>query len=206
MRTADADILIIPGWSGSGPDHWQTRWEKSLKTARRVEQDDWLNPDRAHWVVAIQTAIAASTRPVILVAHSLGVVASVHALADAPAGQVRGAFLVAPADVDRAHVWPVTQGHRFNPAVSGFAPIPHGPLPCASALITSANDPYCTLARAHALAMGWGSKIMDAGEVGHINADSGHGPWPEGLMQFGLFMRTLSEPPRSASRLEQDRF
>ena len=38
MKTSEADILIIPGWSSSGPDHWQTRWEKNLKTARRVEQ------------------------------------------------------------------------------------------------------------------------------------------------------------------------
>ena len=195
MRTAEADILIIPGWSSSGPDHWQTRWEKSLKTARRVDQVDWFNPTRAVWVDAINAAISKCTRPVIIVGHSLGVIAAVHALAEKKQyGKVRGAFLVAPADVDHAHLWPVTQGHTFRPGASGFAPIPHGPLPCASALVTSANDPYCSLARAHALAHGWGSKIMDAGDVGHINAESGHGPWPDGLMQFGWFMRTLSEP------------
>ena len=41
MRTSDADILMVPGWNGSGPDHWQSRWERNLKTARRIEQDDW---------------------------------------------------------------------------------------------------------------------------------------------------------------------
>ena len=34
MKTADVDILIVPGWQDSGPDHWQSRWERSLKTAK----------------------------------------------------------------------------------------------------------------------------------------------------------------------------
>jgi predicted alpha/beta hydrolase family esterase len=44
MKAADADILIVPGVNGSGPDHWQTRWERKLSTARRVEQADWDSP------------------------------------------------------------------------------------------------------------------------------------------------------------------
>ena len=49
MKTADVDILIIPGWSSSGPDHWQTRWETRLPNARRVEQEDWYKPTRDGW-------------------------------------------------------------------------------------------------------------------------------------------------------------
>ena len=41
MRSTDAALLIVPGWQGSGPDHWQSRWERSLSTARRVQQADW---------------------------------------------------------------------------------------------------------------------------------------------------------------------
>jgi uncharacterized protein len=204
MRTADADILIIPGWSSSGPDHWQTRWERSLKTARRVEQADWIKPTRQAWVQAIQLAIAACERPVVLVGHSLGVIAAVETLSETATKPVRGAFLVAPADVERAHLWPVTQGHMFDPHAAGFTPIPHGRLPCPSALVSSRNDPYCTLERAHAFALGWGAKIMEAGDVGHINADSGHGPWPDGLMQFGWFMRSLSEPAAAAAPGQTD--
>ena len=37
----------------------------------------------------------------------------------------------------------------------------------------------------------WGATLVDAGETGHINAASGHGPWPEGLLQFGKFLRAL---------------
>ena len=195
MRTADADILIIPGWSSSGPDHWQTRWETSLKTARRVEQADWLNPDRTAWTDRIATDIAACRRPVILVAHSLGVVAAVHTLARDGMGQVAGAFLVAPADIENADRWPVTQGQTLDPAAGGFAPIPRFPLPCPSALVASVNDPYCSLERARSLAGAWGSKFWEAGEAGHINAASGHGPWPDGLMQFGWLMRQIDGCP-----------
>lgn len=194
MRTADADILIIPGWSSSGPDHWQTRWHRSLKTARLVEQADWHMPERHAWVSAIHHAIAACERPVVLVGHSLGVIAAVHALADHPHASVKGAFLVAPADIDYAHEWPLTQGQTLPLSASrGFAPVPLEPIACPSAVIASANDPYCSLDRARLFAASWGSKLFEAGDVGHINAASGHGPWPDGLMQFGWFLRHLSE-------------
>ncbi len=49
MRAADADILIVPGWSDSGPDHWQSRWQGKLSTARRVVQRDFEKPIRAEW-------------------------------------------------------------------------------------------------------------------------------------------------------------
>jgi uncharacterized protein len=195
MRTADADILIIPGWSSSGPDHWQTRWERSLKTARRVEQADWLAPDRAAWTAAIAGEIATATRPVILVAHSLGVMAAVHALAEGPAStssKVAGAFLVAPADIETAQKWPVTQGLSLDSMAGGFSPVPRGKLPCPSAVVASASDPYCSLDRARSFAHDWGSHLFEAGDVGHINTASGHGPWPDGLMQFGWFLRKLS--------------
>lgn len=193
MKTADADILIVPGWSSSGEDHWQTRWQRSLKTARRVEQADWYNPDEASWTAAIRAEVARSTRPVVLVGHSLGVIATVHALSsgDLQPGRVAGAFLVAPADVERAGNWPVTQGQTFDTATSGFAPIPMGRLGCPSAVVASASDPYCSAERAKAFATAWGSSLFEAGDVGHINTASGHGPWPEGLMQLGWFLKRL---------------
>ena len=53
-------------------------------------------------------------------------------------------------------------------------------LPFASVLVGSRNDPFCTLAKAQALAADWGARWVDLGEAGHINADSGLGDWPEG--------------------------
>jgi predicted alpha/beta hydrolase family esterase len=84
---------------------------------------------------------------------------------------VAGAFLVAPSDVE-APSYPVP--------VNGFAPIPLAPLPFPSTVLASSNDPYITMARATAFAQAWGSRLVDIGEAGHVNADSGHGAWPEG--------------------------
>jgi predicted alpha/beta hydrolase family esterase len=180
MKTADCDILIVPGYGNSGPRHWQTRWEARLPHARRVHQDDWDRPDRASWAARIVGEVEASTRPVVLVAHSLGVIAVAHAAPSLSSGKVRAAFLVAPADTARADM---------PPAVTRtFGAVPRDPLPFASMLVASRNDPYCDFATADDMAATWGSVLVDAGEAGHINADSGYGPWPEGLTRFATLL------------------
>ena len=203
MKTSEADILIIPGWSSSGADHWQTRWENNIKTARRVEQQDWVRPDKDAWVARIVEAAAQSVRPVVLVAHSLGAVAVAHAgarLARLPAPPV-GAFLVAPADVDNALSWPVTNGEMFGATQeTGFAPAPRLILPFPSVLVASSNDPYCSLDRSRQLATMWGSALIESGAVGHLNVASGHGPWPDGLLAFGIFLQRLSSAPVPSKR------
>ncbi|MBU2582182.1 MAG: alpha/beta hydrolase [Alphaproteobacteria bacterium] len=191
MRAAEADILIVPGWSGSEDDHWQSRWQRNLKTARRVEQEDWFEPSLDAWIERIKAAVEAARRPVVLVAHSLGAATTVHAASRLPAGKVAGAFLVAPADVDNADKWPVTRGYDPVKSLKGFAPLPREPLPFPAMLVASSNDPYCAFARACELSAFWGAHLIEAGECGHINVTSGHGPWPEGTLRFGLFMKGL---------------
>ena len=177
MRIAEADILIIPGLGGSGPDHWQTRWEQKLSTARRIEQADWHRPILSDWSDRIAEAVEAATRPAIIVAHSLGVLAAAHAAKRFEAGKVRAGFLVSPPS-EKA----IAEIESIDPA---FAPVPRDPLPFPSLVIASRNDLYGDYKDAEDLAYAWGAQIVDAGDAGHINADSGHGPWPEGLMRFG---------------------
>jgi uncharacterized protein len=193
MKTADVDILIVPGWQDSGPDHWQSRWERSLKTARRVIQDDWDNPCVDAWGDRIAKFVSGATQPVVLVAHSLGVPAVVYAGEKLKGRGVIGAFLVAPADIEFAHFWPDTGGERWPPkrGPGGFSNMPDVKLAFPSHLVVANNDLYCSYARAVMLASQWGASITDAGETGHINIASGHGPWPEGLLAFGQFLRTL---------------
>ncbi len=191
MRTSEADILIVPGWSNSGPDHWQSRWERSLSTARRIEQEDWIHPSKDGWVGRIITAVVETTRPAVFVAHSLGVAAVVHAATKLPAGAVAGGFLVAPADVDQAANWPETEGHVWPSTHAAFAPLPTKALPFPSVLVASSNDPYCALARARQLAECWGSTFIDGGNMEHINVNSGPGPWPDGLLRFGMLLKQL---------------
>jgi uncharacterized protein len=182
MRTSDVDILIVPGLAGSGPDHWQSRWEAKLSTARRVEQDDWDRPRRDAWIERLAEAVAGAARPVVLIAHSLGVLTVVHGAPRLPA-TIAGAFLVAPPD--EAAIAALPEVDR------AFVPIPHAPLPFPSILIASADDPYCALAVAEDLSFAWGAAFANAGAAGRINSESGHGPWPEGLMRFAGFLKQL---------------
>ena len=101
---APVSVVIVPGWRNSGPGHWQSLWAARIAGAVRVEQEDWLQPHRSPWVASVEEAIAAAPHPVILVAHSLGCIASVHAveqLRSKPAGSIAGALFVAPADPER---------------------------------------------------------------------------------------------------------
>ena len=45
--------------------------------------------------------------------------------------------------------------------------------------------------RAADMATAWGSELHFAGEAGHINLASGHGPWPEGLLMFTRLMQRI---------------
>ncbi len=193
MKSSNVDILIVPGWQNSGPEHWQTRWEKNLRTARRVIQDDWDNPNVETWGDRIAKFASGATQPVVIVAHSLGVPAVVYAGDKLRGRGVIGTFLVAPADVEFAHFWPDTGGERWPPVNGdgGYTRMPETTLPFPAHLIVANNDLYCSYARAEYLAEKWGAKLTDAGETGHINTASGHGPWPEGLLQFGQFLRGL---------------
>ncbi|SMQ66254.1 hypothetical protein SAMN06295905_1434 [Devosia lucknowensis] len=182
MRIADADILILPGLGGIKPGHWQTRWAEKMKTAAIVEQADWWEPNADDWIDTIIQAAQLTTRTVVFVCHSTSVSALVHAAPRLP-DNVRGAFLVAPTDVEESPAAPK--------AIHVFRPVPRDPLPFPSMVVASSNDPYVTLERAVEFANCWGSDFHQAGEAGHINVDSGHGPWPEGLLMFTRLMQRL---------------
>ena len=184
MRTSDVDILIVPGWTNAGPDHWQSRWERHFKTARRIEQADWETPRCADWVERIVAAVEApSERPAVIVAHSCGVTAVVHAAPRLAGSRLRGAFFVAPADMEGRDDWLAKGG--------GFAPVPMRPLPFPTRLIGSSNDEWCSAERAQEMGRAWGSDVSIVAGAGHINTASGHGAWPEGLLTFGLFLKRL---------------
>ncbi|MBD8554697.1 serine hydrolase family protein [Rhizobium sp. CFBP 8762] len=186
MKASETEILIVPGYTNSGPDHWQTRWQSRLASARRVEQAEWAKPVREDWVARLVEEINAATKPVVIVAHSLGVSTVVQALPHFDTSKVAGAFLVAPPDVANEKIRPK---HLMT-----FGPYPRDPLPFPSLMVASRNDPFSTYEHADDIANAWGSMLVDAGESGHINAESGHGPWPEGTMVFAQFLSRLKAP------------
>jgi hypothetical protein len=164
-------ILILPGYGDSGDEHWQSHWERSDPACRRVVQDDWLEPRRDDWIAALERAVGACASPPVLAAHSLGCALVAHwaARTRRPA---KGALLVAPADVDS----PI----HTSAEVRSFSPMPLTPLPFSSIVVASTDDPFASLARATAFAAAWGSRLITLDRAGHINADAGFGPWPEG--------------------------
>lgn len=182
MKAKDAEILIVPGYTNSGPGHWQTRWQDKLSTARRVEQAEWSKPVREDWTRQIAERVNAAKAPVVLVGHSLGVAACVQAVSlfERP---LAGAFLVAPPDVANPDIRP---RHLMT-----FGPYPRDPLPFPSLVVASRNDPFCNFDVAEDISAAWGSLFVDAGEAGHLNTESGHGPWPEGLLVFARFLARL---------------
>lgn len=175
----DLHVLTLPGWQGSGPAHWQSRWE-ALHGDVRVEQDDWTWPLRGDWMMRLDEAIGAiaqahgATAPVALVAHSLGCqLVAAWAAHSSKTAHVRAALLVAPPDVEHADTPP--QLHSFAPIVRARLPFP------ALALI-SEDDPFCAPPRARRMVADWGCRSRGTGARGHLNADSGLGDWPEGRL------------------------
>lgn len=93
-------ILLLPGIGNSGPEHWQTLWEKEDVRIQRIDVQDWENPDRCHWVKNLERAVNLAGPDVVLVAHSLGCLQVAHWAASSHSA-IRGALLVAVPDPDR---------------------------------------------------------------------------------------------------------
>lgn len=181
MPTTSPRILTLPGWQNSGPDHWQSRWER-LHGYERLEQHDWQRPLRGDWSARLQEVVVDSPGPVVLVAHSLACLLVAWWAAHSPdARKVQGALLVAPPDVERPDL---------RQQLPGWAPMACQPLPFPAVLVASRNDPYGSAAHAQALADAWGGQYVDVGARGHLNADSGLGDWPEGLALLQTLIAT----------------
>jgi hypothetical protein len=164
-------VLVLPGYADSGPEHWQTLWERRHGYVR-VEQADWLEPECAAWTSTLEQAVRDAPAPVVLVAHSLGCILVAHWARQGAVERVRGALLVAPPDVDEAQ--------HMLPEVASFAPVPLEPLPFRTIVVASTTDPYVDAARAREMAGAWRARLVEVGDAGHLNAESNLGDWPAG--------------------------
>jgi uncharacterized protein len=164
-------ILTVPGYTGSGPDHWQSFWERRHAAWVRVEQSDWDHPEREQWMETLRGHLHRQRPPVVLVGHSCGSITVVQWAQRYGPGPVVAAMLVAPADVDAPGA---------PEPIRSLAPVPLGPLPFPSLLVASDNDPYLSLVRARQFARRWGSHLHVVPGAEHLNTAAGYGPWPEG--------------------------
>lgn len=162
-------VLILPGLGDSGPLHWQSRWEVLHPSYRRVQMPDWDHPKLEAWLSALDATVQSCATAPVIVAHSLGCLAVAHWAARG--GRVHAALLVAVPD---------PTGPEFPAVARSFGPVPLAPLAFPSRLVASRTDPYANFDFASRCAEAWGSALTDAGDVGHINAESGLGDWPAG--------------------------
>jgi uncharacterized protein len=183
--------LLLPGWQNSGPDHWQSLWQ-AQHGYQRVMQHDWMHPLRGDWItrledhllsidehsaqyvrrVEVENASKPTEKDIIFIAHSLGchLVAAWAALSK-NTHRIRGALLVAPPDCVR---------EQFPQDLKSWRKPVLQKLPFPSICVISSNDPFCDLKPGQAMAAAWGSRCVEIGNKGHINADSGLQDWPQG--------------------------
>ncbi|MBI2277941.1 MAG: alpha/beta hydrolase [Dechloromonas sp.] len=169
-------ILIVPGLRDHVEEHWQTILERKLVRACSVPPLEHDKLSCAARVDALQQAIAKIDGPVVLVAHSAGVMIAVHWARqhDRP---IQGALLAAPADLEA----PLPPGYPAVDALrdNGWLPIPRTALPFPSIVAASTNDPLGNFERTAQYARDWGSQFVDIGAVGHLNPAAGFGEWPQ---------------------------
>ena len=164
-------VFTLPGLYSSGPQHWQTHWEKEYGFIR-IHQQDWETPVCEDWITTIDAAVMQHPpEQVILVGHSLACCTIVR-WAQTFNRTIKGALLVSPSDADAP---------SYPPGTTGFMPMPLHKLPFPSITVASSNDEYVTIERAQQFAGTWGSRLVNIGPYGHINSTSNLGLWPEGL-------------------------
>lgn len=166
-----SNVLILPGWKNSGPQHWQSLWERRNGYVR-VDQHEWHKPLRGDWLARLEEAVLACDEPAVLVGHSLGcILAAAWSVRSMNVRKVKAALLVAPSDVEAP---------ALRDQLATWWPIDLEALAFPSVVVASRNDPYCELERARLFAYAWGAQFMDYGDSGHLNAESGLASWPEG--------------------------
>jgi predicted alpha/beta hydrolase family esterase len=167
----NAIVLTLPGLYNSGPEHWQTWWEKEYGFTR-VNQKDWDTPILEDWIASIDAAVTKHPLDrVVLVGHSAAC-AAIAAWDAKYRRKIKGALLVAPSDTEAA---------SYPAGPVGFKPMPVTPLGFPSLVIASTDDEYVSLDRAQYFANRWGSEFAFICKAGHINSASNLGKWPVGF-------------------------
>jgi predicted alpha/beta hydrolase family esterase len=125
-------------------------------------------------VEAIEREAQSIDGPLVLVAHSGGCVMVAH-WARQTRRAVQGALMATPPDFEEAmpEGYPTLEELRAG----GWLPVPRERLPFPSIVAASRNDPLGAFDSIAQLAEGWGSRLVDLGEVGHLNPASGFGEW-----------------------------
>jgi uncharacterized protein len=178
-------VVIVPGLRDHVESHWQTILASQLPRSVTVPRMEIDKLSCSAWVAMLERTLHAIDGPVVLVAHSGGVMIAVH-WARQHRRSIKGALLAAPPDFDS----PLPAGYPTMEVLqaNGWLPTPRDRLPFPSIVAASTNDPLGHVKRVADLAAAWGSRLVDVGAVGHLNPAAGYGEWP----RAHEFIRELS--------------
>jgi uncharacterized protein len=171
-------FLILHGYEGSGAEHWQSWLAERLRGAgERVAYPDLPDPHTprlAAWRAALATELRKLHGDLTVIAHSLACILWLHhcdapVVRDARAARV---LLVAPPSPAGAPA-----------AIRPFFPVPLERERVAAAaaetkLVCAPDDPYCPEDAAILYGEPLGLAVEALPGAGHVNVDSGYGPWP----------------------------
>jgi predicted alpha/beta hydrolase family esterase len=168
-------ILFVPGLRDHVAEHWQTLLAAELPGSATVPPLETDKLSRAARVAALDASLRAIEGPVILAAHSAGVLTVVH-WAQRNGRPIKGALLATPPDIDL----PLPAGYPTPEQLQtgGWLPVPRWPLPFPSIVAVSTDDPLGKPDAVAGLARDWRSRVVELGAVGHLNPAAGYGPWP----------------------------
>ncbi|MFD1814855.1 RBBP9/YdeN family alpha/beta hydrolase [Rhodococcus gannanensis] len=183
--TTDPTVVIVPGLRDHVAEHWQTLLAEKLDRVRTVPPLEQDKLSRKARVEALDVVLSGIDGPVVLVAHSAGVMITAH-WAQQATRPIQGALLATPADLEH----PLPDGYPTTKQLDrgGWLPVPRRRLPFPSIVAASTNDPLARHRRVAGMAEVWGSRLVDLGAVGHLNPAAGYGHWP----RAEEFVRELS--------------
>ncbi len=176
--TRTVPTVILHGWNGSEPGHWQ-RWlaEELGESGREVRFPDLANADSpvlSEWLADLHKTLEGLPDDGFdVVTHSLGALLWLHHAAR-PSSAARPArvVLVAPP----APQLPLDRCQSFYPVRLSIDEVRAAA--DGTVLVGSHNDPYCPggVARVFGAPLKMAATVIPG--AGHINVESGHGPWP----------------------------
>lgn len=189
-------LYTLPGFHGSGENHWQTLWEKDNSQVIRIQQTDWDNPVASIWAERVEDYLKQTQKEIVVVAHSLGCL-TLAAWAQRSQLKIKAALLVAPPDSSNPLLTPyIKEYDQFNPKA----------LPFKSIVLASSNDPYMDIEKARDLAAIWGSEFVNLGAKGHLNAESNLGSWSEGRAYLDKLLADKKKPASEPIYSSRNRF
>ncbi|MFI6097577.1 RBBP9/YdeN family alpha/beta hydrolase [Lentzea sp. NPDC051213] len=171
-------VLLIHGWTGSGPEHWQSWLARTVSEhGGLVDMPHFSSPDEPDldtWLGELQAHLEAAPqdRERVVLAHSLGCHLWLHHAARETSQRVDRVLLVAPPAPDHP-----------EPAIKSFLPPPLDPdairrVARETRLVVGEGDPYCDMSVARQLAEALRIEFDVLPGAAHINTDAGYGEWP----------------------------